>query len=126
LLTGVIGFGASAGVPADASAGELAALRALQSAPSRRPSRALRALAEFVESVQPGDDIGVLISHGQSLLVGQVIGPYTFEPRGAAGLSHRRAVRWDRIIPRSAMPRPSALQDVRPLFSVAWNPKLAE
>ncbi|HEX8081874.1 MAG TPA: MSMEG_6728 family protein [Jatrophihabitans sp.] len=124
VLTGVIGFGASAGVPADASAGDLAALRDLQVNPSRRPSRALRALAEFVEAVQPGDDIGVLVSGGQSLLIGQVTGPYTFAPRDTAGLTHRRAVSWDRIIARSLMPRPSALQDVRPLFSVAWNPRV--
>ncbi len=121
VLTGVIGFGASA----DASAGDLAALRELQVEPSRRPSRALRALAEFVEAVRPGDDIGVLVSGGESLLIGQVAGPYTFAPRDTAGLTHRRAVSWNRIIARSMMPRPSALQDVRPLFSVAWNPQLA-
>ena len=125
VLTGVIGFGASAGVPADASAGDLAALRELQVNPSRRPSRALRALAEFVEAVQPGDDIGMLVSGGQSLLIGRVTGPYAFAPRDTAGLTHRRAVSWDRIIARSLMPRPSALQDVRPLFSVAWNPRVA-
>ncbi|MDQ1740556.1 MAG: hypothetical protein QOE53_2208 [Pseudonocardiales bacterium] len=125
VLTGVIGFGDATGVPADASAGELAALRELQTAPARRPSRAVRALAEFVASVQPGDDIGVLISGGQLLLIGQVTGSYTFIPRGPAGLTHRRAVRWDRVIPRSAMPRPAALQDVRPLFAVAWHPELA-
>lgn len=126
VLTGVIGFGAAVGVHADASAGGLAMLRELQDTPSRRPSRAVRALSEFVVSVQPGDDIGVLISGGQSLLVGQVTGPYAFTPRGGAmGLTHRRAVRWERVIPRSALPRPAALQDVRPLFSVAWNPDRA-
>lgn len=125
VLTGVIGFGASAGVLADASAGDLAVLRELQADPSRRPSRALRALAEFVQAVRPGDDIGMLVSGGQSLLIGQVSGPYTFAPRDTVGLAHRRAVSWDRIIARSMMPRPSALQDVRPLFSVAWNPDVA-
>ncbi|MEO7260403.1 MAG: MSMEG_6728 family protein [Jatrophihabitantaceae bacterium] len=125
VLTGVIGFGEAAGVPADASAGELAALRELQVSPSRRPSRAVRALADFVEAIQPGDDIGVLVSGGQSLLIGRVTGAYTFAPRDTAGLTHRRTVRWDRVIARSAVPRPAALQDVRPLFSVAWNPEVA-
>ncbi|HEY0168101.1 MAG TPA: MSMEG_6728 family protein [Jatrophihabitans sp.] len=125
VLTGAIGFGPAADVPADASAGDLAALRELQTNPSRRPSRALRALADFVEAVHTGDDIGVLISGGQSLLIGQVMGPYTFAPRDTAGLTHRRAVSWDRIIARSTMPRPSALQDVRPLFSVSWDPEVA-
>jgi hypothetical protein len=125
VLTGVVGFGVATDVPADASAGDLAALRELQVNPSRRPSRALRALAEFVEAVQPGDDIGVLVSGGQSLLIGRVTGPYTFAPRDTAGLTHQRTVAWDRIIARSAIPRPSALQDVRPLFSVSWNPELA-
>jgi hypothetical protein len=122
VLSGVIGFGEAAGVPADASAGGVAALRELQASRSRRPSRALRALAVFVDEVQPGDHIAVLISGGQSLLTGRVTGPYTFAPRDTAGLVHRRTVDWTRIFPRSALPRPAALQDVRPLFPVAWNP----
>ncbi|MDQ1720269.1 MAG: hypothetical protein QOI26_3 [Pseudonocardiales bacterium] len=125
MVTGVVGFGAATGVPVDASALDLAALRELQVIPSRRPSRGLRALADFIEAVRPGDDIGVLVSGGESLLIGQVTGPYTFAPRDTAGLTHRRTVRWNRVIARSAMPRPAALQDVRPLFSVAWNPELA-
>ncbi|HEX8304807.1 MAG TPA: MSMEG_6728 family protein [Jatrophihabitans sp.] len=125
VLTGVVGFGMAAGVSVDASAGDLAALRELQVSPSRRPSRALRALAEFVDAVQTGDHIGVLVSGGQSLLIGRVTGAYTFAPRDTAGLMHRRTVEWQQILPRSAMPRPAALQDVRPLFPVAWNPELA-
>ena len=121
LLIGVIGFGGAAGVPADASAGDLAALRELQASPSRRQSRALRALAEFVEGVQVGDRIALLVSGGQSLLIGRVTGHYTFAPRDTAGLTHRRTVDWERIVPRSALPWPAALQDVRPLFSVLWN-----
>lgn len=123
VLTGVIGFGDASGVPADASAGDLAALRELQVDPSRRPSRALRALAEFVEAVQLGDQIAVLVSGGRSLLIGRVTGHYTFASRDTAGLAHRRTVDWQRIVPRTAISRPAALQDVRPLFSVAWNPE---
>jgi hypothetical protein len=125
VLTGVVGFGDAAGVPADASAGDLAVLRELQVSPSRRPSRALRALAEFVDLVKPGDHIAMLASGGQSLLIGRVTGPYTFAPRDTAGLAHRRTVDWERIVPRSAVFRPAALQDVRPLFAVAWNPDVS-
>jgi hypothetical protein len=123
VLTGVVGFGPATGVPVDASVGELAALRALQSNPGRRPSRAVRALSDFVQGMRSGDEIGVLVSGGQSLLVGRVTGPYTFVPRDTAGLTHRRSVDWERIVARSTMPRPAALQDVRPLFSVTWNSK---
>jgi hypothetical protein len=123
VLTGVVGFGAAADVPVDASVGELAVLRELQSNPGRRPTRALRALADFVQAVQPGDDIAMLVSGGESLLVGRITGPYTFAPRDTAGLMHRRSVDWYRVSARSAMPRPAALQDVRPLFSVTWNPE---
>ncbi|HST47139.1 MSMEG_6728 family protein [Jatrophihabitans sp.] len=123
VLTGVAGFGPATGVPVDASVGELAALRALQGNPGRRPSRAVRALADFVLAVRPGDEIGVLVSDGRSLLVGRVTGPYAFTPRDTAGLLHRRSVTWERIVTRSSLPRPAALQDVRPLFSVTWNAK---
>jgi hypothetical protein len=122
VLTGMVGFGAAADVAVDASVGELAQLRQLQGTAARRPSRALRALADFVQAVQVGDDIGVLVANGESLLIGRVTGPYTFAPRDTAGLMHRRTVDWYRILPRSSMPRPAALQDVRPLFSVSWNP----
>ena len=123
VLTGTVGFGPATGVPVDASVGEVAALRALQSDPGRRPSRAVRALADFVAAVRPGDEIAMLVADGKSLLVGRVTGPYTFAPRDTAGLTHRRSVKWERIVARSALPRPAALQDVRPLFSVTWNSK---
>jgi Pyrimidine dimer DNA glycosylase len=122
ILTGVIGFGEATDVLADASGRDLAALRELQTYRTRRPSRALRALAEFVEAVRPGDNLGVLIDGGRSLLTGEITGEYTFRAHDTAGLSHRRPIRWNRIVSRSAVPRPGALQDVRPLFSVAWNP----
>lgn len=124
VLTGVVGFGAATGVPVDASVGELAVLRELQGNPGRRPSRPLRALTDFVQLVSPGDDIGVLVAAGESLLIGRVTGPYTFAPRDTAGLVHRRSVDWRRILARSAMPRPAALQDVRPLFQLPWDPSV--
>lgn len=122
VLAGFIGFGPGTGVLADASGRDLAALRELQTSPTRRPTRALRALAEFVEAVRAGDNLGVLVDGGQSLLTGEVTGEYSFIAHDTAGLLHRRAIRWNRIVSRSAVSRPGALQDVRPLFSVAWNP----
>lgn len=122
VLTGVIGFGPATDVAADAAGRDLAALRELQAHPTRRPTRALRALAEFVEAVRPGDNVGVLVDGGRSLLTGEVTGEYSFVPHDTAGLWHRRTVRWNRIVSRSAVPRPGALQDVRPLFSVTWSP----
>jgi len=75
----------------------------------------------FVEQVRPGDDLGVLVAGGHALLTGTVTGCYTFAAGDTAGLSHRRGIRWQRVVARSDFPRPAALQDVRPLFSVPWH-----
>lgn len=123
VLSGVVGFGEATGVFADAAGLDLAALRGLLDRPVRRPSRALRALADFVGSVQPNDDLGMLVSEDRALLVGRVTGDYEFRPRDRAGLWHARSVRWNRLVPRSAALVPSALQDVRPLFAVPWQPE---
>jgi hypothetical protein len=122
LLTGVVGLGASTGVGVDATGLDLAGLRAVHDTPSRRPSRGLRALADFVTLIEPGNELGVLVGAGTALLVGVVTGPYHFVPRDSFGPQHRRTVRWDRLVARSAVGLPASLQDVRPLFSVAWGP----
>ena len=118
---GEVGFGEGTGIRVDVAGSDLAALRALQAKPSRRPSRGMRALADLIDLVEPGDDLAVLISGGTALLAGVVTGPYTFAPRDPAGVLHRRSVRWERVVPRAAVNPPAALQDVRPLFRVAWN-----
>ena len=64
------------------------------------------------------DEVAVLVQQGTALLVGEVVGDYEFAPRDDVGTRHRRRVRWDRLVPRSAVAPPSALQDVRPLFAV--------
>lgn len=119
--TAQVGFGAETGIRVDVAGSDLAALRALQAKPTRRPSRGMRALADLIALVETGDDLAVLIAGGTSLLAGVVTGPYTFASRDAAGLLHRRSVRWERLAPRAAVYPPAALQDVRPLFRVAWN-----
>jgi len=51
-------------------------------------------------------------------MVGEIISDYHFVPGAEEPGRHRRRVRWDRLIPRSAVLPVSALQDVRPLFPV--------
>ena len=59
----------------------------------------------------------MLVQGGRTLLLGEVAGGYEFSP-AAGALTHRRSVRWDRFVPRTAVHPPYALQDVRPLFQV--------
>ena len=47
-------------------------------------------------------------------------GDYLFQGREL--LPHRRAARWDRVVPRSAARPPATLQDPRALFSVVVDP----
>ena len=56
---------------------------------------------------------------GGSLLAGRVTGDYVYSAKAEHGLTHRRTVRWEWVIPRSAVRPPGALQDVRPLFELA-------
>jgi hypothetical protein len=116
VAAGTAGFGALTGVGADVTGHDLDDLRAL--AGVRRPTRGLRALADLVTAIESGDDLGVLISAGRSLLIGTVTGPYHYAPKDPAGVLHQRPVRWERVLARAALPRPAALQDVRPLFQV--------
>ena len=116
---GVVGFGTASGVDVDATGRELDDLRELVgSRGRRRPPRPLLALARFLTEVEVADEVAVLVQVGRALLVGEVRGDYEFAPRDDDGLRHRRRVRWDRVVPRSAVAPPSALQDVRPLFAV--------
>lgn len=74
LNDGAVGVGIESGVTVDASAGDLAALRALSPKPTGRPTRALVAFARFASDVQAGDQIGVLVQAGRNLLLGEVAG----------------------------------------------------
>ncbi len=122
LAEGVVGLGDRSGVDVDAagrSPQELAALA--KERLGRRPAKELRQLTAFVEEVGPGDPVALPVGEGSGLLLGEVTGGYTFA--GAqAPLPHRRAVRWDRVVPRATALRPATLQDPRSLFAVTLDP----
>jgi len=117
---GVVGLGTETGVLTDAAGLQLAELRAMTGL--RRTSRALRALATLAGELPPDAPIAVPIQAGTSLLAGRLTGEYAFVPKDEHGLLHQRPVRWERVIPRSAVRPHGALQDVRPLFEVALAP----
>ncbi|MEJ5915649.1 MSMEG_6728 family protein [Pseudokineococcus sp. 1T1Z-3] len=87
--------------------------------PERRPGKELRQLDAFVHDLKIGDEVGLPIEGEQALLVGEVVGDYTFVPRKGAPAPHRRAVRWGGRLPRAAAQPPAALQDPRRLFRVS-------
>jgi hypothetical protein len=86
--------------------------------PERRPGKELRQLEALVRDVAVGDEVGLPIEGEQALLVGEVVGDYTFVPRKGAPAPHRRAVRWGGRVARSAVLPPARLQDPRRLFRV--------
>jgi hypothetical protein len=121
LAAGVVGLGTQSGVDVDATGQTPAELRALAKELSgRRPAKDLRQLSAFLDEVRPGDVVAVPVEQGAGLLLGQVVGDYRFEGREL--LPHRRPVRWDRVVPRSAARPPATLQDPRALFSVVLDP----
>lgn len=125
LATGVVGLGTQAGVDVDATGLTPAELRALAKELSgRRPAKDLRQLSALVDEMRPGDRVALPVEQGAGLLLGEVVGDYVF--RGRELLPHRRPVRWDRVVPRSAARPPSALQDPRALFSVVLDPAALE
>lgn len=84
----------------------------------RRPTRQLLALAQLLTDLSCGDEVATPVTTGSALLVGRITGEYHFEGRSPAGIVHRRPVRWNRLVLRSALVPAFALQDVRPLFRV--------
>lgn len=125
LEQGLVGLGTTSGVDADASGRDAAALRQLlaERAPKRRPGRDLRQLETFLSDVKPGDQVGVPVEGGRTLLVGEITGDYIFATTREAGAPcHRRNVRWHSLLPRSAVNPPSTLQDPRALFQVRLHP----
>jgi hypothetical protein len=117
LAAGLIGLGTQSGVDVDASGLGPFELRALARAScGRRPAKDLRQLSAFLDDVRPGESVALLVQSGAGLLLGEVTGGYRFESREL--LPHRRSVRWDRVVPRSAVRSPATLQDPRALFSV--------
>ena len=119
LSVGAVGVGGGPGLELDLTGLDLPALRELvEPALRRRSSRMLAALVGLVAQMREGEEVAVPIEHGRRLLLGEIVGNYSFDAGADTGLRHRRPVRWDRAIPRSSITPPAALQDVRPLFRV--------
>ncbi len=118
LQGGVVALGTASGITADATGQDLTGLQQMLGAPTRRVTRPLIALARFIGDIGVGDEVAVLIDGGRRLLVGAVEGPYEFRAASGDSAPHRRRVRWERVVPRSAVTSMSALQDVRPVFDV--------
>ncbi len=117
---GIVGLGPESGLDVDVSGLHAPDLRPLLAEvdPGRRTNRDLRFLATLLDDVAVGDLVGAPVEGDRALLVGEVTGPYAFAPASVGGPLHRRAVRWDRRFPRSAVRPPAALQDPRRLFDV--------
>jgi hypothetical protein len=121
LATGVVGLGTQSGIDVDATGLAAAELRVLSKELSgRRPAKDLRQLSAFLDEVTPGDLVGLPVEHGGGLLLGEVVGDYAFAGREL--LPHRRPVRFDRVVPRSAARPPATLQDPRALFRITLDP----
>ncbi|MGY1841170.1 MULTISPECIES: MSMEG_6728 family protein [unclassified Modestobacter] len=121
LATGVVGLGTQSGIDVDATGLSAAELRVLSKELSgRRPAKDLRQLSAFLDEVRPGDLVGLPVEGGGGLLLGEVVGGYEFAGREL--LPHRRAARFDRVVPRAAARPPATLQDPRALFRVVLDP----
>jgi hypothetical protein len=124
VATGIVGLGTQAGVDVDATGLTPAELRALAKELSgRRPAKDLRQLTAFLDEMSPGDLVGLPVERGAGLLLGEVVGGYVFAAREL--LPHRRAARFERVVPRSAARPPATLQDPRALFRVTLDPGAA-
>src|SRR3954449_7049937 len=122
LAAGVGGLGTQAGIDVDATGLSPAELRSLSKEISgRRPAKDLRQLSAFLDEVAPGDLVGLPVEHGAGLLLGEVVGDYSFTGREL--LPPRRPARFDRVVPRSAARPPASLQDPRVLFRVTLDPE---
>ncbi|MGZ4648699.1 MAG: MSMEG_6728 family protein [Blastococcus sp.] len=121
LAAGVVGLGTESGIDVDATGLGPAELWALAFELSgRRRAKSLRQLSAFLDEMAPGDRVAVPVEGGAALLVGEVVGDYRFQGREL--LPHRRPARWQRVVPRSAVRPPAALQDPRALFPVVLDP----
>jgi hypothetical protein len=121
LAAGIVGLGTQSGIDVDATGLSPAELRTLAKELSgRRPAKDLRQLSSFLDEMRPGDPVALPTEHGAALLLGEVVGDYDFAGREL--LPHRRAARWNRVVPRSAARQPATLQDPRALFVVTMDP----
>jgi hypothetical protein len=122
LASGVVGLGTQAGIDVDATGLTAMELQALsKDLTGKRPAKDLRQLSAFLDEMAPGDLVGLPIERGAGLLLGEVVGEYSFAGREL--LPHRRPARFDRVVPRSAARPPATLQDPRALFRVTLDPE---
>jgi hypothetical protein len=122
LAGGVVGLGTQSGIDVDATGLSPAQLQALaKELTGRRPAKDLRQLSALLDEMAPGDLVGLPVEHGAGLLLGEVVGDYAFAGREL--LPHRRAARFDRVVPRSAARPPATLQDPRALFRITLDPQ---
>ena len=121
LFAGIVGLGTQSGIDVDATGQSPAELRALSKELSgKRPAKDLRQLSAFLDEVAPGDLVGLPIEVGAGLLLGRVVGGYSFSGREL--LPHRRPARFEAVVPRSAARPPATLQDPRALFRITLDP----
>ncbi|MBY3554682.1 MSMEG_6728 family protein [Modestobacter lapidis] len=121
LATGVVGLGTQSGIDVDATGLSPAELRVLAKELSgRRPAKDLRQLSALLDEMRPGDLVGLPVEHGTGLLLGEVVGGYSFAGREL--LPHRRPARFGGVVPRSAARPPATLQDPRALFRITLDP----
>lgn len=119
LAVGAVGVGAGPGLEQDLTGLDLPALREMvEPALRRRSARPLAALVALVAEMRRAEEVAVPIENGRRLLLGEIVGDYSFDAGAENGLRHSRPVRWERVILRSSIVPPAALQDVRPLFRV--------
>jgi hypothetical protein len=121
LASGIVGLGVQSGIDVDATGLSAKELQALSKELSgRRPAKDLRQLSSFLDEMAPGDLVGLPIERGAGLLLGEVVGDYSFAGREL--LPHRRPARFDRVVSRSAARPPATLQDPRALFRITLDP----
>jgi hypothetical protein len=117
---GVVGLGTQAGVDVDATGLTPRELTGLaKENTGRRPAKDLRQLSTFLDEVKPGDLIGVPVEEGAGLLLGEVVGDYSFLP--GRSLPHRRPARFAQVVARAAARPPATLQDPRALFQITLD-----
>lgn len=130
LEKGLVGLGKAAGIEQDITGLGSVELKTLlrQCDPPRAAGKALRQLRTFVDEVQPGHPVAVIHPQDpQQLLVGVVVGGYTFRAVTTTDAGtlpcHRRAVRWAGRLHRCDVHPPASLQDPRQFFRVGADPE---
>lgn len=78
----------------------------------------------FVNRMRPGDMVLLPRKHKASIAVGEVEGPYEYDPAAQPGYYHKRRVKWiETDVPRTAFDRDllSSINGAQTIFSVERN-----